>query len=65
MDGVTSFDVGTHSRDEIVWFLRQLRDNPETYLEMCAHAAARFREVVDFDEDADKIARLIGAGVPA
>lgn len=67
VDGVTSFDVGRHNRDEIAWFLRQLRNEPETYLEMCEASAARFREVVSFDEDADKLKGLMASviGVPA
>lgn len=65
VDGETSFDVGRHSRDEIIWFLRQLRDEPERYVEMCEASAARFREVVSFDQDADKIADLLGVRVAA
>lgn len=65
IDGVTSFDMDTRSPDEIVRELRILRDNPERYLEVCAAAAARFDEIVDFDADADQIAELFGAKVPA
>lgn len=67
VDGETSFDVGRHSQDEIIWFLKQLRDEPERYLEMCQKSAARFREVVSFEEDASAIRGLLDAvvGVPA
>lgn len=65
VDGVTSIDVGRRSRDEVLSELRDLRDDPDRYLRMCENAAERFRQVVDFTEDADKIANLLGLAVPA
>ena len=64
VDGVTSFDVGTRNRDEILTELRRLRDDPDHYLRMCEASAARFREVVSFEEDAHKLGDLLGLGVP-
>lgn len=65
VEGVTSYDVETKSDEDVYWLLRTLRDDPARYLSMCEASAARFREVVSFDEDADKIADLIGAAVTA
>lgn len=65
VDGVTSWDVERRSSDEVIAALRRLRDEPDAYLAACEAAAARFREVVDFGEDAAKIANLIGLAVPA
>lgn len=65
VDGVTSFDVERHGREETFNQLRRLRADPDRRLSMCEAAAARFREVVDFAEDADKIADLVGLAVPA
>ncbi len=64
VDGVTSIDISTRSHDETLHELRRLRDDPDAYLRMCEASAARFREIVNFDEDADKVARLLGIGVP-
>lgn len=64
-DGVTSFDVERRSREEVVNELRRLRDDPDHYLSVCEAAAKRFRDVVDFEEDADKVARLLGVAVAA
>jgi len=63
VDGLTSYDVETRTTDEVVGLLRTLRDEPERYLAMCEASAARFREVVSFDEDATKIADLLGLAV--
>lgn len=65
VDGVTSIDISTRSHDETLHELRRLRDDPDAYLRMCEASAARFREVVNFDEDADKVADLLGLMVPA
>lgn len=63
VDGVTSIDVGRRSRDDVAAVLRSLRADPDRYLRMCEASAARFRELVSFDEDADKIAGLLGVAV--
>lgn len=65
VDGVTSIDVGRRSHDETIAELRRLRDDPEAYQRMCEASAQRFREVVSFDEDADKLADLLGLRVAA
>ena len=63
IDGVTSYDVESRSLEEIFGLIRRLRDDPEHHLRMCEAAAKRFREVVDFDEDAAKIRQLLEAAV--
>lgn len=65
IEGRTSYDVEHLSHEDIYALLRRLRDDPDHHLRMCENAAARFAEVVDFDADADKIAELVGAAVPA
>ncbi len=64
VEGVTSYDVEGKSKEHIAGLLRTLRDEPDRYLTMCEASAARFREVVSFDEDADKVADLLGLAVP-
>ena len=63
IDGVTSFDLQRRSPDEIAAIIRSLRDDQDRYLTMCEAAAARFTEIVSFDEDAAQIAGLFGATV--
>lgn len=55
VDGVTSFDVDTRSRDEVIAILRRLRDDDDFHGAISENAARKFREVVSFDEDAEKI----------
>ncbi len=64
VEGVTSWDVEAMSVDQIAAQLRLLRDDPGVYLAACEASARRFREVVSFDEDARKVADLIGLAVP-
>jgi len=64
IDGVTSFDIERRSRDEVVALLRQLEANPEMHLRMCDAAAARFREVVNFDEEEQQIRALFAQVLP-
>ena len=66
VDGVTSFDIDAHSADETIRLVRDLKGDPERYLRMCEAAAARFREIVDFGEEATAIKALMErAKVPA
>jgi hypothetical protein len=59
VEGVTSYDVENKTDDEVIATLRSLRADPDRYLTMCEAAAARFREVVSFDEDAELIRGLL------
>ena len=59
IDGVTCINTDQRSPDELRETLRRIRDCPEEHLAMCEAAARRFREVVDFDADAERIRRLL------
>ena len=63
-DGITSFDIGSRSPDEVAGLLRMLRDNPDKHLRMCEAAAARFREIVNFDEEEQAIRRMFEEVLP-
>lgn len=65
VEGETSFNIERRPDHETFDILRRLRDDPDYYLRICENAARRFREVVDFTEDADKIAELVGIAVAA
>ena len=58
VEGVTSWDIDHHSQAETIDFLRGLRSDPERHGRMCEAMAARFREVVDFDAQAESIRAL-------
>jgi hypothetical protein len=63
IDGVTSIDIGRRSPEAIVAELRRLQD-PEVHLSMCEAAAARFREVVNFDEEEQAIRAMLTQVLP-
>lgn len=65
VEGVTSFDVDALGTTGCAAKIRELRDNRDAYLEVCAASAARFDEIVDFAADAEQIGELFGAKVPA
>ncbi len=55
VEGVTSFDVQRHSKAETVDFIRRLVDDDDLHQRMSEASAARFREIVDFDAEAEQI----------
>jgi len=59
IDGVTCIDIDRRRPDEVRRLMRELRDDPERHQRMCQAAATRFREVVDFGADAEKIRELL------
>jgi hypothetical protein len=59
--GVTGFDLSQMSRGEIIATLRRLRDDHEYHEQISRQTADRFREVVDFDADAEAVRTLIEA----
>lgn len=59
--GETAFDIAKMSYPGTQALLRQLRDDEDFYLEVSTNAAHRFAEVVDFDEDADNVRKLLEA----
>jgi len=60
VEGVNAWDIGSHSEEEIVEIMRRLRDDDDFWLRACEESVFRFREVVDFDEEAAAIGRMLG-----
>lgn len=58
-EGVTSLNVEAHSRHDLIVKLRKLRDDDELHRRMSEAAAARFREVVSFDAEAEAIRLML------
>jgi glycosyltransferase involved in cell wall biosynthesis len=63
-EGVTSFDITDKSVSEVVWLLDRLANEPDLRVRMGDAAAARFREVVDFDEEEQAIRRMFSQVLP-
>ena len=59
VDGVTSFDIDSRPRAELAAILTRLIENDDYHRQISANAAARFREVVSFDADAEAIHALL------
>lgn len=59
VEGVTSHDVDAMGPAGVADRLRFLRDHPDEHLRMCDASARRFREVVDFDTEAEQIRELL------
>lgn len=59
VDGVTSFDLDSHSREELIAIMRRLRDDDDYHYQISEQMYERFRQVVDFEEDAAKIKALL------
>lgn len=62
VDGVTSIDIGRRHPAEVMDILRRFRQDKDYHLGFCERAAARFREVVDFDAEAEMV-RTLFSGV--
>jgi len=60
-EGVTSFDITDKSPDDVAILLDHLAQDPDLRLRMGEAMAARFREVVDFDEEEQAIRRMFEA----
>jgi hypothetical protein len=60
-EGVTSFDLTDKSPDEVAGIIDRLYNDPDLRLRMGENAAARFQEVVDFDEEEQAIRRMFEA----
>lgn len=60
VEGVTSYDVERYTEAELVAIMRRLRDDDEHHADMCDAAARRFRNLVDFDGEANAIAQMVG-----
>lgn len=59
--GVTGFDLSRMNDAEIAATLRKLRDHHDYHEQISEQAAQRFRDVVDFEADADAIRRVLEA----
>lgn len=59
VEGVTSFDVQSHSVAEIADIARRLATDDEFHHRISDASAARFAEIVNFDEDAEKVRTLL------
>jgi hypothetical protein len=55
IEGVTSWDLQTHSFEESVEFIRRLTVDDELHERMSRASAARFAEIVNFDAEAVEI----------
>lgn len=58
VEGVTSIDIGTKLPGQVRDELRRLRDDPDAHLRMSEASAKRFREVVNFDAEAEQIRKM-------
>jgi glycosyltransferase involved in cell wall biosynthesis len=63
-EGVTSFDITDKSVPEVVAILDRLYQDPDLRLRMGENAAARFREVVDFDAEEQAIRAMFAQVLP-
>lgn len=59
VEGETSYDLERHSDHEVAGIIRMLLGDEDRWLRMCEASAARFREVVDFDAEADAIRAML------
>jgi hypothetical protein len=59
VEGVTSFDVQTHTHQETVDFIRRLTVDDELHERMSRAMATRFREIVNFDVEAEQIRSML------
>jgi hypothetical protein len=55
VDGKTSFNLQRATGEEAAAFIRKLMGDEELWRSYCLNAAQRFREVVNFDEEADQL----------
>jgi hypothetical protein len=57
--GENFWDLGTMDVHEVTQLLRRFRDDEEFHVRACDASAARFRQVVDFDEEEQHIRALL------
>jgi hypothetical protein len=57
-EGVTSFDITDKAPDEVAGIVDRLYNDPDLRLRMGENAARRFRAIVDFDEEEQRIRGL-------
>lgn len=59
VEGVTSWDIRRHTDDELVRIISRLVSDDDHWRRVCEDMAARFREVVSFDAEADAIRAML------
>lgn len=63
-EGVTSFDLTDRTPEYAIGIIEALRADPDRHRAMCAAAAQRFREVVNYDEEEQAIRALFAQVLP-
>ena len=58
VEGVTCWDVETKSKEEVVALLRRLHEDDDFHRQVSEASYARFREVVNFDADAEAVREM-------
>jgi len=64
LEGETAWDIERMTPDEVVALLRRFRDDEDFHLRACERSAARFAEVVDFDQEAEAIRAMFAQVLP-
>lgn len=59
VEGVTSYDLQSLGRGDLEAITRRLIHDDDHWRRMCEAAAARFREVVSFDQEAEQIRTML------
>ena len=59
IEGVTSWDIRAHTDDELVRIISRLVSDDDHWRRVCEDTAARFREIVSFDEEAEAIREML------
>lgn len=59
VDGVTSFDVQRRSHEDIAQVVKKLALDDDFHQKVSEASHRRFQEVVNFDEDAEKVRKLV------
>lgn len=60
VEGDTAWDIDAYSPEELRRIVVRLQTDDAWYAERCAAMAGRFRELVDFDKEADAIRSVLG-----
>lgn len=64
VEGETAWDIEPMTTGEVVGLLRRFREDEDFHLRACERSAARFREVVDFDEEEQAIRAMLAQVLP-
>lgn len=64
LEGETCWDIERMAPDDVVALLRRFRDDEDFHLRACERSAARFREVVNFEAEAEAIRAMFAQVLP-